>query len=106
MRPSRVRDYRQNLELYVLPHLGEIRLDELKTRHLRDLRAVLTSDGLSPKTVKNIIGSSLRALARLWQRQGKREEARALLAPLYAWFTEGFETRDLIEAKTLLDELA
>ena len=46
------------------------------------------------------------SLARLWQRQGKRDAARALLAPLYAWFTEGFDTRDLRDAKALLDELA
>jgi len=45
------------------------------------------------------------SLARLWQRQGKRDAARALLAPLYAWFTEGFDTRDLIEAQGLLEEL-
>ncbi len=45
------------------------------------------------------------SLARLWQRQGKRDAARALLVPLYAWFTEGFDTRDLIDAKTLLQEL-
>ena len=45
------------------------------------------------------------SLARLWQRQGKRDAARALLAPLYAWFTEGFATRDLIDAKTLRGEL-
>ena len=45
------------------------------------------------------------SLARLWQSQGKRNEARALLAPVYLWFTEGFETRDLVEAKALLDEL-
>jgi predicted ATPase len=45
------------------------------------------------------------SLARLWQRQGKRAEARALLAPVYAWFTEGFDTGDLVEAKALLDEL-
>ena len=45
------------------------------------------------------------SLARLWQRQGKRDAARALLAPLYAWFTEGFDTRDLIAAKALLDAL-
>jgi hypothetical protein len=37
---------------------------------------------------------------------GKRDAARALLAPLYAWFTEGFATRDLIDARTLLEELA
>jgi predicted ATPase len=46
------------------------------------------------------------SLARLWQHQGKRAEARALLAPLYGWFTEGFDTADLQEAKALLEELA
>jgi class 3 adenylate cyclase/predicted ATPase len=46
------------------------------------------------------------SLARLWRDQGKRAEARDLLAPVYAWFTEGFDTRDLIDAKALLDELA
>jgi predicted ATPase len=46
------------------------------------------------------------SLARLWQRQGKRAEARELLAPIYAWFTEGFDTTDLQEAKGLLDALA
>jgi tetratricopeptide (TPR) repeat protein len=45
-------------------------------------------------------------LARLWRDQGKRAEARELLAPVYGWFTEGFDTRDLKEAKALLDELA
>jgi predicted ATPase len=52
---------------------------------------------------------SLRAttsLATLWRDQGKRDEARELLAPVYGWFTEGFDTRDLKEAKALLDELA
>ena len=46
------------------------------------------------------------SMARLWRDQGKRDEARDLLAPVYGWFTEGFETRDLKEAKALLDELA
>jgi predicted ATPase len=45
------------------------------------------------------------SLSRLWQQHGKREEAHALLAPLYGWFTEGFDTADLQEAKTLLEEL-
>jgi predicted ATPase len=44
--------------------------------------------------------------ARLWRDQGKREEARDLLAPVYCWFTEGFDTLDLKEAKALLDALA
>jgi TOMM system kinase/cyclase fusion protein len=46
------------------------------------------------------------SLARLWQHQGKRTEARALLAPIYGWFTEGFDTADLQDAKSLLDALA
>jgi predicted ATPase len=46
------------------------------------------------------------SMARLWRDQGRRDEARKLLAPVYGWFTEGFDTRDLKEAKVLLDELA
>jgi predicted ATPase len=46
------------------------------------------------------------SLARLWRDQGKVQEARELLAPVYGWFTEGFDTRDLKEAKALLEELA
>ena len=45
------------------------------------------------------------SLSRLWQRQGRRADARELLAPLYPWFTEGFDTVDLQEAKALLEEL-
>jgi predicted ATPase len=44
--------------------------------------------------------------ARLWRDQGKPQQARELLAPVYGWFTEGFDTLDLKEAKALLDELA
>lgn len=43
------------------------------------------------------------SLARLWQKQGKREEARTLLADIYGWFTEGFDTEDLKEAKAVLE---
>ena len=46
------------------------------------------------------------SLSRLWQQQGKRDEARELLAPIYGWFTEGFDTPDFQEARALLDELA
>jgi len=45
------------------------------------------------------------SLSRLWQQQGKQTEARELLAPIYGWFTEGFDTADLQEAMALLDEL-
>ena len=44
-------------------------------------------------------------MARLWRSQGKVQQARELLAPVYGWFTEGFDTRDLKEAKALLNEL-
>jgi hypothetical protein len=46
------------------------------------------------------------SLSRLWQQQGKRREARQLLAPIYGWFTEGFDTADLQKAKALLEELS
>jgi predicted ATPase len=45
------------------------------------------------------------SLARLWQSQGKRQDAYELLAPVYGWFTEGFDTKDLLDAKSLLAEL-
>jgi predicted ATPase len=45
------------------------------------------------------------SLARLWQQQNKREEARALLEEIYRWFTEGFDTKDLQEAQALLTDL-
>jgi predicted ATPase len=46
------------------------------------------------------------SLARLWREQGKRAQAHDLLAPVYGWFTEGFDTADLKDAKALLDALA
>ena len=45
------------------------------------------------------------SLSRLWQQQGRTEEARQMMAEIYGWFTEGFDTKDLQEAKTLLDDL-
>jgi predicted ATPase len=45
------------------------------------------------------------SLARLWRDRGKRRQARELLAPVYGWFTEGFDTLDLKQAKALLNEL-
>jgi predicted ATPase len=46
------------------------------------------------------------SMARLWRGQGKRDEARDLVAPVYGWFSEGFDTLDLKEAKALLNELS
>jgi predicted ATPase len=54
---------------------------------------------------RNLELRAARSLSRLWQQQGKRNEARELLAPIYGWFTEGFDTADLQDAKALLDEL-
>jgi predicted ATPase len=45
-------------------------------------------------------------MARLWRNQGKPRQARELLAPVYGWFTEGFDTRDLKDAKALLEQLS
>ena len=46
------------------------------------------------------------SMAQLWRDQGKRDDARELLAPVYGWFTEGFDTLDLKQAKALIDGLA
>ena len=51
-------------------------------------------------------GNSATSLAHLWQQQGKRAEAHKLLSDVYNWFTEGFDTKDLQEAKALLAALA
>jgi predicted ATPase len=56
--------------------------------------------------VKSLELRAAMSLSRLWQQQGKRTEAHALLAPIYGWFTEGFDTADLKEAKRLLAKLA
>jgi predicted ATPase len=66
-------------------------------------RAIDTARGQQAKSLE------LRAatgLARLWAKQGRRAEAHDVLAPVYGWFTEGFDTADLKDAKALLDELA
>ena len=49
---------------------------------------------------------AVRSLSRLWQQQGNQKEAHELLSEIYNWFTEGFDTKDLQEAKVLLDDLA
>jgi len=80
--------------------------------------AVLTPDGEGKRVFVKVYDVTARiaaeaqdrlraamSLARLWQQQGKRAEAYELLAPIYGWFTEGFDTADLQEAKALLGEL-
>jgi predicted ATPase len=67
-------------------------------------RGFLTA--LSTKGAKSLELRAALSLSRLWQRQGKRAEAQQLLAEIYDWFSEGFDTADLQEAKALLDELS
>jgi TOMM system kinase/cyclase fusion protein len=92
-------------ELYRLK--GELRLkqdvpDEPEAeRCLRQAIDVACQQQAKSLELRAVIG-----LARLWQRQGKRAEAGELLAPIYGWFTEGFDTADLQEAKALLEELS
>lgn len=57
------------------------------------------------QTAKSLELRAAMSLSRLWQRQGKKTEARNLLAEVYGWFTEGFDTADLKQAKALLEEL-
>jgi predicted ATPase len=59
---------------------------------------------LIDKAVRDLRATN--SLARLWVKQGDRQGARDLLAPIYGWFTEGFDTADLKDAKALLDELS
>ncbi len=66
-------------------------------------KAILTAHQQASKSLELRASTSL---ARLWQKQGKRKEAQQLLGEIYAWFTEGFDTADLREAASLLDELA
>jgi predicted ATPase/class 3 adenylate cyclase len=58
------------------------------------------------QSAKSLELRAVMSLSRLWQQQGKKEEARQILAEIYGWFTEGFDTADLKEAKMLLDELS
>ena len=58
------------------------------------------------QSAKSLELRAVMSLSRLWQQQGKRKQARQMLAKIYGWFTEGFDTKDLQEAKALLEELA
>jgi predicted ATPase len=79
--------------------LAENKLDEGQASLWQAIRIA------QAQQAKSLELRAARDLARLWGGQGRRAQARDLLAPVYAWFTEGFDTADLKEAKTLLDEL-
>jgi predicted ATPase len=63
-------------------------------------------DVARPQQAKSLELRDAISLSRLWRQQGKREEARHLLAPIYGWFTEGSDTADLREAKAVLEMLS
>ncbi|MBI3628798.1 MAG: hypothetical protein HY217_04325 [Candidatus Rokubacteria bacterium] len=81
--------------------LGPVRDEEQAEAELT--RALGIARGQQAKSLELRAATSL---ARLWHGQGKRTEAREVLAPVYGWFTEGFDTPDLLEAKALLAELS
>jgi predicted ATPase len=89
-------------EVYrVTGEIALIKRDALKSEtHFERAHGVARQQQASPGN------SAPPCLARLWRDQGKVGEARELLAPVYEWFSEGFDTRDLKEAKALLEELA
>ena len=98
-------------EHFSLPEIHRIKGKLLLTGSANDRKAAEAafSEALSIARAQQAKLLELRAsmsLARLWRSQGKPQQARELLAPVYGWFTEGFDTRDLKEAKALLEELA
>jgi class 3 adenylate cyclase/predicted ATPase len=98
-------------EQFCLPEIHRVKGELLLARspHDRDAAEAAFGEALSVAGALQAKVMKLRAamsLARLWRDQGKTQQARELLAPVYGWFTEGFDTRDLKEAKALLEELA
>ena len=86
---------------------GEIALKSpSRTWRRRSIFRTARSTIARPQQAKSWELRAAMSLARLWRDQGKVQQARELLAPVYGWFTEGFDTRDLKEAKALLEELA
>ena len=86
---------------------GEIVLKRDPTNTLPAEEAFLTAIAIAQQQkARSFELRAAMSMARLWRDQGKRDEARELLAPVYGWFTEGFDTRDLKEAKNLLDEFS
>jgi predicted ATPase len=85
---------------------GNLILSQSKDHHAE--AATRFHDALSVARSQQAKAFELRAatsLAKLWQSQDKRDEAREWLEPVYSWFTEGFDTADLKDARSLLDEL-
>ena len=93
---------------WCLPRIHTIRAQLLQTLCEIDAAEVSLRMAIEIAGAQSAKGAQLHAansLARLWRDQRKVRQARELLAPVYGWFTEGFETHDLKEAKALLAEL-
>ena len=75
-------------------------------REARRVAFVRRSRSRAAKQAKSLELRAVTSLSRLLQKQGKKEEARQMLAEIYGWFTEGFDTADLKDAKALLEELS
>jgi predicted ATPase len=108
-------------EAHTLVEQHEERSWEAEISRLRGvllLRQTVTQQGEAETWLQRALGVARRqqakalelraatSLSRLWQRQGKRAETHELLAPIYGWFTEGFDTADLQEARALLAALS
>jgi predicted ATPase len=97
-------------EQYYVPRLHAVRAELLLQAHGSDSEAAEASlrQAVAAARQQDARGWELQAatsLARLWLDRGRGDAARELLAPIYGWFTEGFDTPDLVKAKALLDEL-
>ena len=95
---------------WFLPRIHMVRAQLLRERACPDVAAAEASlrmaiDVAQAQCAKGWELRTAILMARLWCEQGKRTEARDLLAPMYSWFTEGFDTPDLKEAKALLEQL-
>ncbi len=99
----------EHRDAMLAPEIRRVRGDLLLRRNERDEgeRQLREAIEMARRRSERIL--ELRAttsLARLWRQQGRREEARRMLAEIYGWFTEGFDTRDLQEARALLEQLS
>ena len=92
-----------------MPRVHAIRARLLQTLDQGDAAETslkMAVDVAATQSAKGVQLHTAISLARLWRDQGKVQQARELLAPVYGWFTEGFDARDLKEAKALLGTLA
>jgi predicted ATPase len=94
---------RWEAELYRLKGLALVGLNRLEEAESAFKEAIRVARNQQAKSYEL---RAARSLAGLWGEQGRRAEARELLAPVYGWFTEGFDTADLKDAKALLDALS